>query len=62
MTLAALIIPRLAKKYKFIFKEQLRPLYSVQAFKKKPRYGRANIVCLGNLASHVIICYPTRQV
>ena len=51
----------IAQKYKFRFKEWLRPLYSVQAFEKRPRHWGANIICLANLESHVITYDLTRQ-
>ena len=45
----------IAQKYKFKF-ERSWSHYSVQAFEKRPRCWGANVVCLANLASHIIIC------
>ena len=55
MTPMALITPQLPKKYKSKFEEQSQPHYSIQTLEKRPRHWGENIICLANLASHIII-------
>ena len=45
----------IAKKCKFKFEERLQPHYSVQALEKRLRRWGANVVCLANLASYIMI-------
>ena len=48
-----LIKPQFPRKYKFRFKERSRSLYTSRLSRKDQDVG-ANVVCLANLASHVI--------
>ena len=44
----------ISQEYKFKF-ERSRPCYSIQVLKKRPRRWGANVICLANLARHVIV-------
>ena len=44
----------ISQEYKVKF-EWSRPHYSIQVLDKRPRLWGANVVCLANLTSHVII-------
>ena len=44
----------ITQEYKFKF-ERSRPCYSIQVLEKRPRRWGESVVCLANLASHIIV-------